>query len=212
MNAAPLAHEKHIAIQVCRYEPDNVNIAIRPWLSEKELTRLAGMKSPRRQAEFTLSRFLIKRELGLTKHNASRIHLSLLKGYLRADGYPGSAIALSHSAGTIAFTVFDPRQHSLGLDIEVHNEKRNVSELSNLFNPAEHTASAIEFYRIWTLKEALAKALNQPLQTILSSSVLHLLAQHNFSFHSETPADMTWSVVHNMSPSVPVTIHALQPM
>jgi 4'-phosphopantetheinyl transferase len=71
------------------------------------------------------------------------------------------AVSLSHSGGWVACAV--SYVGPVGIDIEVHCLSRNFSEIAAAaFGPAEtrrvaaHGASG--FYRIWTLKEAMAKA------------------------------------------------------
>lgn len=206
LKANSLLNREHMVIYHCSYAPGNVNEINRRWLSEEEVVRLAKMKSTRRQAEFTLSRYLMKRELGFTEHQASLIHLPLSDGYLRVEGYPEYAISLTHSPGNIAFIVFNPLHHVVGVDLEIHDQRRKFRELSTLFHPEEHSSSAQAFYRTWTLKEALAKTLNYPLHSMLSTPVQQLLEQHNLSFCTKTFPNMTLSLVHNLSSDLPVLI------
>ena len=209
MKANFLPHQKHIVIYHCSYGPGNVTNEHRRWLSEQETQRLAGMKSARRQAEFSLSRCLMKRKLGFTEGQASRVPLLLSKGYLCIEGYPEYAISLTHSSENIAFSVFDPRRSILGLDLEEHNHRRKFGELSSMFSPDERTTCSEAFYRTWTLKEALAKTLNSPLQSMLSTPAKDLLEQHDLSFYTQTFPEMTVSLVHNLSSDLPVIIQSL---
>ena len=71
------------------------------------------------------------------------------------------SVSLSHSGGWVACAVADAA--AVGIDIEVHNLRRNFTGIAAAaFGPEEQWRIAGEgpsaFYRIWTLKEAMAKA------------------------------------------------------
>jgi 4'-phosphopantetheinyl transferase len=71
------------------------------------------------------------------------------------------SISLSHSGGWVAAAVSDAG--AVGIDIEVHRPRRNFSGIAAAaFGPDEQWLVAVDgapgFYRIWTLKEAMAKA------------------------------------------------------
>ena len=77
----------------------------------------------------------------------------------RCDRIP--PISLSHSGGWIACAVTSAA--AVGIDIEVHSPRRNFTKIAAAaFGPKEQQRVAGEgeagFYRIWTLKEAMAKA------------------------------------------------------
>ena len=71
------------------------------------------------------------------------------------------SISLSHSGGWVAVAVSDAG--AIGIDIEVHRPHRNFNGIAAAaFGPDEQWLVAADgaagFYRIWTLKEAIAKA------------------------------------------------------
>src|SRR5262249_20847138 len=71
------------------------------------------------------------------------------------------SISLSHSGGWVAVAASDAGV--IGLDIEVHRPHRNFKGIATAaFGPKEQWLVAADgaagFYRIWTLKEAMAKA------------------------------------------------------
>lgn len=71
------------------------------------------------------------------------------------------SISLSHSDGWVAVALSNAG--AVGIDIEVHRSRRNFNEIAAAaFGPDEQRLVAAEgppaFYRIWTLKEAMAKA------------------------------------------------------
>ena len=71
------------------------------------------------------------------------------------------SISLSHSGGWVA--VAASFAGAIGIDIEVHHPRQNFNEIAAAaFGPDEQWLVAAEgaagFYRIWTLKEAMAKA------------------------------------------------------
>ena len=78
---------------------------------------------------------------------------------LSCDRVP--AISLSHSGGWVAVAVSDVGP--VGIDVEVHRPRRNFDRIAAAaFGPEEQCVVAADgaagFYRIWTLKEAMAKA------------------------------------------------------
>jgi 4'-phosphopantetheinyl transferase len=71
------------------------------------------------------------------------------------------SISLSHSGGWVAVAVSDVGP--VGIDVEVHRPRRNFDRIAAAaFGPEEQCLVAADgapgFYRIWTLKEAMAKA------------------------------------------------------
>lgn len=79
----------------------------------------------------------------------------------RKQGGAVPSIAISHSGGWVACVV--ARCGQIGIDIEVYRPGRNIMGIASLaFGKAERQAVEREgeaaFYRIWTSREALAKA------------------------------------------------------
>lgn len=82
----------------------------------------------------------------------------------------GAAISLSHSRDLVACAVADIGR--IGIDIEYMNPDRNFQDLASLaFGPRERQTVEAEgasaFYRVWTLREAFAKASGGAFQTLI---------------------------------------------
>jgi len=76
-------------------------------------------------------------------------------------GISGYSVSLAHSAGLVACAMSD--SGNIGIDIEVHRPTRNfIGIAAAAFGSEERRqvemGGAAAFYRIWTLKEAIAKA------------------------------------------------------
>jgi 4'-phosphopantetheinyl transferase len=79
---------------------------------------------------------------------------------VNAAGQSGPAISLSHSRGLAAVAV--ARAEAVGIDVERHRARDAAALAAQAFGPAERAEVAAgglgAFYRIWTLREAMAKA------------------------------------------------------
>jgi 4'-phosphopantetheinyl transferase len=81
---------------------------------------------------------------------------------VRPDGPSAIEVSLSHSGMRAAAAITD--LGAIGIDIESRASKRSISEIAAYaFGPQERqlvqSGGLAAFYRIWTLREALAKAL-----------------------------------------------------
>jgi 4'-phosphopantetheinyl transferase len=87
-----------------------------------------------------------------------------------ADGRDGPSVSLSHSHGRIAVAVAWSVQ--IGIDVERHRPRDFVALADQAFGPVEQREVAAEglgaFYRIWTLREAMAKATGDGLTLVLN--------------------------------------------
>jgi 4'-phosphopantetheinyl transferase len=137
------------------------------WLSAEDASIAAGMRSPRRRAQFAAGRWLLR-------HAAARVFgeggytLRTVAGrplVAASDGWPAAA-SVAHSAGMVLCAA--ARVPALGVDVERIRPRRGWPALSALvLHPRERAGldEAVEavrwirFYRAWTYKEALAKAL-----------------------------------------------------
>jgi 4'-phosphopantetheinyl transferase len=79
---------------------------------------------------------------------------------LTQAGSPGPAVSISHSGATVAVAMANCG--ALGIDIEQHRTRDFTALAAQAFGPDEQAEVAIHgkdaFYRIWTLREAIAKA------------------------------------------------------
>lgn len=75
------------------------------------------------------------------------------------DGSRGPFLSLSHSGAHVAVAVSE--DSLLGVDIERHKQRDFVRLAAYAFGPREAVVaarSAADFYRLWTLREAMGKA------------------------------------------------------
>jgi len=115
---------------------------------------------------------------------------------------------LSHSRGFIG-AALNPEQHKFGFDIEHCTKTRPFVKLAKHFYHQEEVnlISAFSdineqagcFFRIWTLKEALAKATAQPIAKLLSPNVFEEIEKHSLTASSRTVNDFDISVVAQKS-------------
>ncbi|WP_105264874.1 4'-phosphopantetheinyl transferase family protein [Pseudoalteromonas sp. T1lg76] len=88
-------------------------------------------------------------------------------------------VVISHSHGHIAVAITQGQQSLLGVDIEKRDANRRFEKLAAHFYPeveARDIGNNVDtFFRVWTLKEAYAKAAKQSISTLLSQPILPLL-------------------------------------
>jgi phosphopantetheinyl transferase len=81
------------------------------------------------------------------------------------SGAPGPAVSLSHSGSMAAVAM--ARTGAIGIDIEQHRPRNFAALAAAAFGPLEQAEAARDgaegFYRIWTLREAMAKATGEGL-------------------------------------------------
>jgi 4'-phosphopantetheinyl transferase len=82
-----------------------------------------------------------------------------------SGGALGPAVSLSHTGGTVAVAM--AQAGALGIDIEGHRPRDFPALAAQAFGPVEQEEVAMSggdgFYRIWTLREAMAKATGEGL-------------------------------------------------
>ena len=153
-------------------KPDSVNEAsARVWLDSKEIERFNRFVHPRPQREFCLCRAALRAIL------CSRLKCDNknLKFRTLEHGKPFALVNGKHVH--INFNVSHSGQHGLvailekgriGVDVEEYSTSRRIDgEIMSVFTKSEQTDLArvfgeekIElFYSLWTMKEALVKAL-----------------------------------------------------
>lgn len=139
------------------------------WVSQLnslECHRYASMKNPRKQKQMLLSRALIAKALmqfdcALTLNNGYKI-INFSRLTLEKSSQTFS-ISITHS-GDMAAVILSDQLLKLGIDIELI-KKRNLTELTQeicteqeLILINERNNIEADFYQLWTVKEALAKA------------------------------------------------------
>lgn len=128
-------------------------------LTELERVRLARLRRVTKRQEFAVSR--------------------ALRAHVKRDATDPASESLSHSGGYAALARAHPALR-IGVDLEVHRPRDVLATARTAFSECE--ARALEgaagsererlFYAMWTVKEALAKALQLHLLEALRSCVL----------------------------------------
>jgi phosphopantetheinyl transferase len=82
-----------------------------------------------------------------------------------SSGAIGPSVSLSHTSTVVAVAI--AHGGMLGVDIEKHRNRNFAALAAQAFGPAEQADVAVSgvdaFYRIWTLREAIAKATGEGL-------------------------------------------------
>jgi phosphopantetheinyl transferase len=128
-------------------------------LADDERDRYARLRRPARRQEFAVSR--------------------ALRARVRRDACQPASESLSHSGGYAALARAHPDLR-VGVDLEVHQPRDVLATARTAFSESEAHALAAAasrdraqlFYAMWTVKEALAKALQLPLLEALRSCTL----------------------------------------
>lgn len=128
-------------------------------LTDEDRERLARLRQSTRRQEFAVSR--------------------ALRGHARQVARQPASESLSHSGGYAAFAQVHPHLH-IGVDLELHRPRDVLSIARTTFSESdEHALQNVApaererlFYAMWTVKEALAKALQLNLLDALRSCEL----------------------------------------
>ncbi len=133
------------------------------WLSEAERKRLAAFQRKEVAERFLVHRTLTRRLLGKLLHTPPQaVQLTTdAKGKPLLEGHPSPAISLSHSGPWLAIALA-PQGGHLGLDIERLLPDFDYLPLAKAyFDPRvrESLHTPADFFKAWTLREAVAKAL-----------------------------------------------------
>jgi 4'-phosphopantetheinyl transferase len=125
-------------------------------LSEREALQYAAFRIEKRRKEWLAGRLAAKALLTAGGGNPADFEISMDK--LGRPSCGGALVSITHSNGWAA-AVMKPGSSFLGLDLELI-EERHRAWYSDYFHPQElplHDPS--EATRLWTIKEALLKAL-----------------------------------------------------
>ena len=157
-----------------RPDPEREAVAV-TWLDRAESGRLHRFRVERPRRDFALCRAALRANLcsllGCSNDRLSFGYREHGKPFALVDGRPASlGFNLSHSAphGLIAFASTESPRRSIGVDAEVRRAGRDFDGIAGrVYGPGERAALAAAwgedkarlFYRLWTLKEALIKAL-----------------------------------------------------
>ena len=155
-------------------DPDHQEAAL-AWLDHAENDRWRRFRVERPRRDFALCRAALRanlcHRLGCPNDRLSFGYHDHGKPFALVDGRPAPLdFNVSHSAphGLIALTPAGSPRRSIGVDAEVRRPDRNFDGIARrVYGPGERAALAAArgegkvhlFYRLWTLKEAIIKAL-----------------------------------------------------
>lgn len=154
------------------------------YLHPNELLILKHRKNIIAQKEYFASRFIIKNIIAKW-HDCSFevLHVCFDKVKNRLVAFKGSKylpyrISLSHSKGQV-LVVVTRDNNELGVDLEYIDTKRQTRKLAeSFFHSKEQALVALNdvtaFYKLWTIKEAVAKMRGQSVMTILGEDITAL--------------------------------------
>jgi len=177
--------EAHVyLISLSLLESPGLGLAARALLTGPETECHGRIKAPRRRAEYLLGRYALKKILAAYLGVPARAVLIEPDkwGKPRLAGNPAGpklGFNLSHSAQTLALAVC--REGEIGIDIEAVDDRMlpDITAIAGRhFSPAEQgfllgrsPQDRLEhFFRMWTLKEAVLKAVGTGLHAPLASA------------------------------------------
>lgn len=125
-------------------------------LSEREAARYAAFRIEKRRKEWLAGRLAAKALLAAGGGNPAGFEISMDR--LGRPSCGGALVSITHSNGWAA-AAMKPGSSFLGLDMELI-EERHRAWYSDYFHPQElPVPDPSEATRLWTIKEALLKAL-----------------------------------------------------
>lgn len=148
------------------------------FVSEGRLSRISPRLSPAKRMQHLVAGYLLERYLFLEGYPATfsyGYHESGKPYLVLADGMEAPHFSITHSGSKVACAI---SPCPVGIDIEdrVYGEekpttKERLHRITNRFFSEEEqtylTYYPEEFYQIWTFKEAVAKAFNEPMPEVL---------------------------------------------
>jgi len=156
-------------------------------LNTQDKQRFDKMKSQLKRKQLVLSRFLLQQAalelLNIEKHSIQSYEIQNYHKLIINQQYHFS-ISITHS-GSIAAVCVSRRQLKLGIDVE-KIKPRNFIELSaeictanELSNMKAGQYQPVDFYQLWTTKEALTKATAANLRDSFSFDCSQVLKKNN---------------------------------
>jgi phosphopantetheinyl transferase len=160
--------EKTVVLVVTDTGSDLAKALIARWMEPEERSAAALLRRKQARANSLLGRAVLRallyRHTGYRDWTVAADH----RGKIAAVGSMaggGPAISLSHSRGVVACALADAE--ALGVDIEWHRPRAWSALAAYAFGKRERAlvaeGGAQAFYRIWTLREAWAKATGEGL-------------------------------------------------
>jgi 4'-phosphopantetheinyl transferase len=196
-NTLPIAPLKQTSGSILLFNAKSLDMRqykVADYLSPFELQVISRRKSPQAKQEYLATRLLLKyllkscfSEFAATPLTAisSQFDQASSKLQLHVNGRIINC-CISHSHGFVG-AALNPEQLPFGFDIEKISLQRPFAKLAKHFyhadeitlitTPTTALAQAQHFFRIWTLKEALAKATSRPIAKLLSPNVFSELTK-----------------------------------
>lgn len=198
----------------------SISVLAESYLKKNEMNLFNKRKKQQAQKEYIATRTIIKQYfsalLSLPFSSLSVLfddNCKLLKVYHDNTALP-VCCCISHSSGYVAVAVTQT-QCKLGIDLERVSKKRNLTRIANqYFHTREleicKNRNERSFYRLWTLKEALAKATCRSIVQILSENIFEY--DRKFSLRSGHIDTFDLSIIcdHSLPPIIDVQYLSLK--
>ncbi len=195
-----------VKVAICPEVGEEADAVIAKWGRRDDEIEFAGLRSWHRKRRSYIARCLLRRALekltgargsdwSFTKDINGKLFV------LHPSDMPAPAVSVSHS-GTVVAAAATIR-NAIGIDVERHRLDRPLADMARIaFGPKEQkeTLDAPDaFYRIWTLREAMAKATGAGLaQVIDGKDKVHGAPPFGAWKTSDTPHH--WRLVHVEAP------------
>ena len=184
----PLANNSILLFDATKLDVSKFNLP--DYLSPFELSVINRRKRAQAKQEYLASRILLKQLVKITQPQYANITLNSMstqfdeasaKLQLHVSGDIFNT-CISHSHGLVGVAL-NLAKTEFGFDIEKISLKRPFEKLAKHFYHPDEIAlitkpsntQANTFFRIWTLKESLAKATSRPIAKLLSPNVFNEL-------------------------------------
>jgi 4'-phosphopantetheinyl transferase len=186
----PLANHSILLFNAKTLELSDFNLP--DCLSSFELSVINRRKNPQAKQEYLASRLLLKHLIKITQPQYVLVALNKMstefeEASSKLQIHVGDDVintCISHSHGLVGVAL-NLDKSEFGFDIEKVSLKRPFEKLAKHFyhndeitlitKPTNTQAQADTFFRIWTLKESLAKATSRPIAKLLSPNVFNEL-------------------------------------
>ena len=199
--------------------PDHLATLARDYLHPLEQAVFARRKHTQAQQEFIASRCLLKAYVSKHAHYLYRELAVLFDDQssclqvIHAGQLLPMSCCISHSHGQVLLAISMSPLAQLGVDLEHCSTRRSLSKLANRYYHEQELQACAQrpersLYRIWTLKEALAKAIKQPLAALLRENVFSHCARFNVVSTDYTDFDI--SVIYSDHAQISSGIPAVQ--
>jgi 4'-phosphopantetheinyl transferase len=177
-------------------------------LSELELSVINRRKNPTAKQEYLASRLLLKMLVKTTFPEFANVALNAITTNFnhttaKLELHINDCVintCISHSHGFVGVAL-NSKNNTFGFDLEKISLTRPFEKLAKHFYHSDEVtlitsqpntqSQANTFFRIWTLKESLAKATSRPIAKLLSPNVFTELAVANLASSSQVVSTQT---------------------